>query len=95
MVIDKLYMEDDKLNDTILALILLMEKCGEKWVDALPIIMDGDSYKFADDMEDEIAELKSKDNLNMNTYSTAEECMSKLNESYKCDGYSKRNREIL
>lgn len=95
VVIDKLYMEDDKLNDTILALILLMEKCGEKWVDALPIIMEGDSYKFADDMEDEIAELKSKDNLNMNTYSTAEECMSKLNESYKCDGYSKKEQRNI
>ena len=34
VVIDKLYMEDDKLNDTILALILLMGKCGGKWVDA-------------------------------------------------------------
>lgn len=95
VVIDKLYMEDDKLNDTILALILLMEKCGEKWVDALPIIMEGDSYKFADDMEDEIAELKSKDNLNMNTYSTAEECMNKLNESYKCEGYSKKEQRNI
>ena len=95
VVIDKLYMEDDKLNDTILALILLMEKCGEKWVDALPIIMEGDSYTFADDMEDEIAELKSKDNLNMNTYSTAEECMSKLNESYKCEGYSKKEQRNI
>lgn len=95
VVIDKLYMEDDKLNDTILALILLMEKCGEKWIDDLPIVMDGDNYKFADNMEDEIAELKSKDNLNMNTYSTAEECMSKLKESYKCDGYSKKEQRNI
>lgn len=95
VVIDKLYMEDDKLNDTILALILLMNKCGEEWIDTLPIVMDGDSYKFADDMEEEITELKSKDNLNMNTYSTAEECMSRLKESYKCDGYSNEEQRNI
>lgn len=95
IVIDKLYMDDDKLNDSILSLINLMDKCGEEWIDALPIVLDGEVYKFADDMEDEIKELKSKDNLNMNAYSTAEECMNKLVETYKCESYSEKDRRNI
>lgn len=95
IVIDKLYMEDDKLNDSILSLISLVEKCGDEWIDVLPIVIDGDSYKFANDMEDEVSELKNKDNLNMNTYSTAEECMNKLIETYKCDEYSKKDQRNI
>ncbi len=95
IVIDKLYMEDEKLNDSILSLVNLMEKCGEKWIDVLPIVVNGDSYKFADDKEDEIAALKSKDNLNMNSYSTADECMNKLVEEYGCQKYSKNDRRNI
>lgn len=96
IVIDKLHMDDENLNDSILSLIKFMDKCGEKWTDKLPIILDGDSYKFAEDKEDEIAELKNKDNLNMNSYSTAEECMNKLIQEYNCDGYSKKDlRNII
>lgn len=95
VVIDKLYMDDDNLNDSIISLITLMDKCGEKWIDILPIILEGESYKFADNMEDEIAELKNKDNLNMNPYSTAEECMNKLIEKYKCEEYSKKDQRNI
>lgn len=95
IVIDKLYIDDDNLNDSILSLVELMAKCGEEWIDALPIVLDGESYKFADDMEEEIAELKNKDNLNMNPYSTAEECMNKLIETYKCESYSKKDQRNI
>ncbi len=95
IVIDKLYMEEENLNDSILSLINLMEKCGEKWTDVLPIVVSGDSYRFADDKEDEIAKLKSKDNLNMNSYSTADECMNKLVEEYGCRKYSKKDRRDI
>lgn len=95
IVIDKLYMEDDKLNGTLIALISLMEKCGEKWIDTLPIVINGDGYSFAEDMEEEIAELKNKDNLNMNPYSTAEECMTKLIETYECQNYSKKEQRNI
>lgn len=95
IVIDKLYMDDDKLNDTLISLITLMEKCGEKWIDALPIVVNGDEYSFAEDMEEEIAELKNKDNLNMNPYSTAEECMAKLIETYECQNYSKKDQRNI
>lgn len=97
IVMDKIYLSDDNLNDTIVRLVELMEKCNEEWIDNLPIVTNADgSYSFADDKEDEIEELKSKDNLNMNPYSTADECMAKLVEKYKCEDYSKsRQRDII
>lgn len=97
IVIDKLYMDDDKLNDSILSLVEMMEKCNEKWIDNLPILADKNGgYTFAKDKEDEIASLKSKDNLNMNSYSTANECMAKLVELYDCKKYTeKQQRDII
>lgn len=95
IVIDKLYMDDEKLNESILSLINLMDKCGEKWIDTLPIVVNGDSYKFAEDKDDQINELKNKDNLNMNSYSTADECMNRLIETYDCQSYSKKDQRNI
>lgn len=97
VVIDKIYLKDEDLNNVIIRLIDLMEKCGEKWIDNLPIVTESDgSYKFAEGKEDEISELKNKDNLNMNSYSTADECMAKLVEKYECSGFNKKQqRDII
>lgn len=97
VVIDKIYMEDDKLNDTIVKLVNIMNRCGEKWIDNLPIVVNSDgSYSFANDKDEEIQQLKSKDNLNMNPYSTADECMRKLIEKYGCSDYTeKEQRNII
>lgn len=97
VVIDKIYLDDDKLNDTVVRLVDLMEKCNEKWIDSLPIVINSDgSYSFAEGKEDEIDELKNKDNLNMNPYSTADECMAKLVEKYECSDFDKKQqRDII
>ena len=96
VVIDKIYMDDEKLNDTIVKLTELMDKCGEKWIDNLPITVNSDgSYDFAKDKEEEIEELKSKDNLNMNPYSTAEECMAQLIKKYECSEYTKEQQRNI
>lgn len=96
VVIDKIYMDDEKLNDTIVRLADLMNKCGEKWIDNLPITVDSDgSYVFAKDKDEEIEDLKSKDNLNMNPYSTAEECMAQLIKKYECSEYPKEQQRNI
>ncbi len=88
VVINKLYIKDTEMNGIILDLIHIMDSCHEKWIDELPIQMDANgNYTFVKDKEDEIADLKSKDNLNMNSYSTADDCMKKLVEKYNCQQY--------
>ena len=79
VVINKIYMPDEELNKNIIKLVSLLDSCGGKWIDELPIKVDSSgNYYFDEKKTDEIDELKSKDNLNMNPYSTASECMAKL-----------------
>ena len=74
VVINKIYMPDDELNENIIKLVSLIESSKGKWIDELPIKVDSKgNYYFDKNKSDEIDELKSKDNLNMNPYSTAAE----------------------
>lgn len=89
IMMNKLFIGDDDLNEIIARLVTITEQCGEKWNDELPIVVDKNGhYQFAENKEDEIADLKSKQNLNMNPYSTAEECMVRLVQRYDCENYS-------
>ena len=97
VLINKIFMPDEELNATVVKLVALLESCGCKWIDELPIIVDANGeYAFDEERSSEIADLKSKDNLNMNPYSTAAECMAKLVERYECWDYSKKQqRDII
>lgn len=97
VLINKIFMPDEELNATVVKLVALIESCGCKWIDELPIIVDANGeYAFDEERSSEIADLKSKDNLNMNPYSTAAECMAKLVERYECGDYSKKQqRDII
>lgn len=97
VVINKLYMKDEELNETIVKLVDVMDRCGEKWIDELPILVDENgNYVFDEKKQDEITELKSRDNLNMNPYSTAAECMARLVEQYGCQDYrAAQQRDII
>lgn len=97
VVINKLYMPDDELNETIVKLVDILDRCGEKWIDELPILVDENGgYYFDPEKQDEINVLKSRDYLNMNPYSTAEECMSMLIDKYDCADYkSEQSRYII
>ena len=96
VVISKLYMPDEQLNRSIVRLIEIMDQCNEKWIDELPIKIDKNgNYQFDEKKQDEIDELKNKDNLNMNPYSTADECMAKLVEKYECENYDKKQQRNI
>ncbi len=88
IVMNKLFISSDDLNEVIARLVEITGQCGEKWVDELPILVDErGNYSFDEKKQDEIDELKSRDQLNMNPYSTANECMAKLIERYECESY--------
>ena len=80
---DHAYMTSKTENTTILRLIRLMEKRGEKWLDTLPIIMDSKgNYVFKQNAEDDIKYLKSKSMLGVNDYANAPTCMQDLIDMY-------------
>ncbi len=96
LTLNKIFIPDDKLNSTVLKLLELTEKCGCKWIDELPIKADGNGeYQFLPKKEDEISELKSKEMLNMNSYSTAQECMAAFAKRYKCEDVPEPRRHDL
>lgn len=63
IVIDKLYADKSTLNNTLLSLINILNKTGDKWEDTLPISYKNNTYSYISDGEKEISELLGKDNL--------------------------------
>ena len=91
IVINKLFMPDKRLNDAIVRVVEVVESTDGKWKDDFPVIMDKDgNYAFDSGKSESVAQLKSKDRLNMNPYSTADECMAILAEKYDCRDYTKK-----
>lgn len=77
-------------NDEILALINLFEKNNGKWIDPLPLELNGaGQISFKDDSKKEQSVFKGKDMLNLNSYATAENCMDALIDRYSLADYDK------
>lgn len=97
VVIDKLYAEEDRLDSTILQLIEIMEKTGEKWNDVLPIKYSRSGYYFAADSEEEKTRLLSDSFLDLPESTSANECVTALKERYKVSSEfsGQRLRDVL
>ena len=91
IVINKLFMPDKRLNDAITRTVEMVEGMGGKWKDNFPIVIDKNgNYAFDSGKSESVENLKSKDRLNMNPYSTADDCMAILAEKYDCKDYTKK-----
>lgn len=76
-------------NKVIIELIRLFESHGVEWVNELPLVLDGNgNVQYAPDSEKEIKRLKSKDQLHLATYATAQNCLDALIDKYEIYGYS-------
>ena len=96
VVINKLFIADDEINDTIASLIELTERCGDKWTDDLPIRLGvGEVFYFNEKKTDEIDTIKDKNHLNMNPYATAGDCMAAFSEKYGCGKYPAKVRRNI
>ncbi len=82
VAIDKLYMDEDKLDSTLLSLIRLMNTRGEKWIDALPIKLGDNGFEFRKNRADDIKTLKSEDYLDLKNSDSADKCIKLLTERY-------------
>ena len=96
IVINKLFMPDKRLNDAIVRAAEAVESAGGKWKDNFPILTDKDgNYVFDNGKSESVAKLKSKDRLNMNPYSTADECMAIMSQKYDCKDYSQKQKRDI
>lgn len=97
IVLDRVLIDKDKEDEIIRDLISLMEYRNEEWINELPIKLDSSgNFVFEEDKEKEIEELKNKNNLNLNSYATAEECIKKLAKDLKCEDINlKENLKLL
>ena len=97
IMFDRFALDADKENQTILDLISLMSLKNEPFIDELPIKLVSDNqFEFIEGKEKEIKVLKGKNRLNLNSYSTANECMEKLAQKYDCGNFdSKTRRDII
>lgn len=95
IIFNKLYMKEGTENEIILKLIKLMDLRHEDWIDKLPIYIDeSGEYRFKEGNEETVDFIKSKSMLNMNPYSTAEDCMAAFVENYDIDESKYSKEEI-
>lgn len=96
IVFNSLEMPRATRNETIAALIDLVEECNDQWTNELPITLDASgNYTFIENREDDIAYMKSSSMLRMNAYATAEDCVRVMcsEDFYNIDdSYSKEKK---
>ena len=97
IVFDRAYMTEETQNDTILRLVKLLDERGEEWEDVLPIeVTPAGLYQFIEGREDDADALKANEQIRLNPYSSANECMRAMVELYGVEGYSpEETRDIV
>ena len=84
--------DNAKGNQVLLSLTSILDENSVEWSTSLPI-SDTQPYTFTDD---ENAVSKLKENLKMNVYATADNCMDKLKSDYDIDdSYTPEQQRIL
>lgn len=82
--------EQEKRNEILCALIALTEEAGVEWNDDLPLIFDiNGNIQYKENADSDIAFLKSRDVLHLNSYATAQNCFDGLIEKFKLQDYDK------
>lgn len=86
--LDRIHLTRGTENEIILRLQRLLTQTGDEWIHDFPILLQEDgTYAFAENAESAIAALKTQHRFQQ--YSTAQQIMDKLVQTYKCEDYSK------
>jgi len=82
-------------NEVLLKVVSILDEEEEEWSTSLPI-SETEPYTFTED-EDSDAVTSLKENIGVNVYATAEDCMDKLIEDYEIDteAYTPEQQRIL
>lgn len=82
--------EQEKRNEILCALIALTEEASVEWNDDLPLIFDiNGNIQYKENADSDIAFLKSRDVLHLNSYATAQNCFDGLVEKFSLQQYDK------
>ena len=96
LVINRLYISDDRLNETISELVDITEKYNIGFNDELPIIFDKSGrLVFNIKRIDEARAIKKRYGLDEFTDPTAAVCIEKLAEIYDCKEYDERRKRDI
>ena len=93
IVLNKIYMKEEETNSVIAKLITVMDTCGGKWFDILPILTDGDGYKFDKGATGDVEFIKSEAMLNDPELENATEIMEALIERYDAENIADREMQ--
>ncbi len=81
-------------NKEIQSLIKLFEANNVEYLHDMPIVLDGGTYKFQitdTKGKDFVKWMKGSDELKLNSYATAENCMTAIIKKFQLQGYSKED----
>ncbi len=80
--------EQERRNEILAALIALCEEHGVEWNDDLPLEFDANgNIQYKENADSDIAFLKSRDVLHLNSYATAQNCFDALVEKFELQDY--------
>ncbi len=79
--------ESERRNEIIIKLIKLFEKNKIEWEDILPLEVRNGKLEYKQDSDALIAEMKSRDMLNLNEYASAENCYDALVKLFSLEKY--------
>ena len=84
--------EQEKRNEILHALILLTEQAGVAWNDNLPLVFDQNgNIQYKENADSDIAFLKSREVLHLNSYATAQNCFDSLVEKFSLQSYGRED----
>ncbi|MBQ8922265.1 MAG: hypothetical protein IJ060_08925 [Oscillospiraceae bacterium] len=96
LIIEKAYFPTDNRegNAVIYRIVSLLKETGYGWNDTIPVSRT-QPYSFERNRDNDVKELKQ--NLNLNSYATAENCIDKLISDYEIDDpeYTDEERRII
>lgn len=82
--------DNDEINKVLLSLINLLESKEEKWIDAMPLVLDANGNPaFKEDSDSDVKKMKSPSMLNLNPYATAQNCYDAMTEEFGLENHSK------
>ncbi len=84
IVIDKAYADGSRLNETLLSLMALLKKSGDKWDDTLPVIIKDGDYQFKTNADEDVRKLR--ETLKADESLSAADCLARLRDRYQIDG---------
>ncbi len=93
VVIDRLVIDKEKENETILKVVKLLEHLGCSWIDVMPIKLKNQNFYFEENQESQIKALKTL--FKISDDATAPQCMEKLSQKYHAENYSKEEQRII